>query len=193
MHRDPPLRAADVPEMRRRPFAPRGDRRCFRAAEAGPMTRTKRKSTPIADQYRQDNGDCCEIAFFLDLGLVGGEIRGISPWDRPRKNLELHHIWSVGRRPDLQSNMLMVSLEWHKFFHRNLRVSRVICCSTKIRKAAFTLSPREFSISEIDEAAGKSALGVVEGYEPFDDRRLEALRMDCIRKMRELKIRAESA
>lgn len=124
-----------------------------------------------------------EIAFWLRCNLDGKEL-----W--PNVNIpmaDLNHLWSVGRRPDLRSNIIALSRENHRQFHADLPAGRVCCLLAKARKAAATNAPEEFDLSELDFAAGKSVAGWVE-VQRFDREWLQEFRVELLERMKTIPV-----
>lgn len=95
-----------------------------------------------------------------------------------------NHIWSIGRRPDVEENLIALTRESHLWFHKHLREGRVFSVLAKIRKAARRLEP--FDVAALDKAAGKSVLGTIENYS-FPDAAMWDWQAEVIERLKKLK------
>lgn len=111
----------------------------------------------IRTAYKLANG-YCELEGILSShpGDVGLMVRTMSPIAA----VETNHIWSLGRRPDVWTNLIDLHPEIHRWFHRRLNEGRIACLYAKWRKGG-----ADWDVSELDAAAGKSVLGWLECVE----------------------------
>lgn len=111
----------------------------------------------LRTEYKLQNG-YCELEGVLSghPGDVGLMVRTMSPI----AGVETNHIWSLGRRPDVWTNLIDLHPEVHRWFHRELTLGRVACLYAKWRKGG-----RDWDVDELDAAAGKSVLGWLECVE----------------------------
>ncbi len=85
--------------------------------------------------------------------------------DGRQARLEKHHLWSIGQRPDLWSNLIRLTDDEHKWADKNKPAGRVLALAAKLRKLKYQpQEPGEFTIAEIDSAAGKRVIGIVAAY-----------------------------
>lgn len=102
----------------------------------------------MREWYREDN-PTCELSRWLRRnwrnGFTDSELRD--------QSAEVNHIFSMGSRPDLWSNLITLSATVHRFFHANPIEGRILCLYRKLRKS-------ELDLGEIRIASGKR----LEGY-----------------------------
>lgn len=121
--------------------------------------------------YKLANGYCeLEAILSRHTGEVGQMVRGMNPVS----GVETNHIFSMGRRPDLWSNLIDLHPEVHRWFHANLREGRVACLWAKWKKGG-----RDWQVDELNLAAGKFIEGWLEGVE-LKDEFFDGLRQDVL-------------
>ncbi len=172
-------------ELKRSPFQHR----------SGPLPRRREKPRPLSnadlyESYRQRFGDRCEVSFWSGLVIRDGELRQERVGNLIDKHLERHHLWSVGRRPDFRSNLLTCTEAMHDWGHAHQPQIRTIGVWCKLRKQALSGEPGEFTLSEIDRAAGKCVAGVIECY-VFESELLRDFQYDAVRWMERLTTRGD--
>lgn len=97
----------------------------------------------MRDAYREANPDC-EFRKWIP------ELSGL-----PVRASEVNHIFSVGRRPDLLSNLINLSARaHHQFFHEHLIDGRAISLFIKWKKG-------ELDEAEVKQASGKFIAGIL--------------------------------
>lgn len=97
----------------------------------------------MREQYRADNPGC-EFWKWIP------ELRSLS-----RDGQEINHIFSVGRRPDLVSNLIHLSTAaHHEFFHAHLVDGRILSLWVKHHKG-------ELDEAEIKQASGMFIAGIL--------------------------------
>ena len=126
----------------------------------------------VYQKYHEDER-LCELSF--ELGIDFG--RKGQPLEFPPLTLridarDVHHVWSVGRRPDFKSNLIALSAFPHIRFHDGNKGEqkplRVLSMLAKARKAKRLDDPTEFDIEELNTAAGLRISGWVE-YAKFPE------------------------
>lgn len=132
--------------------------------------------------YGDRFGDFDEATYWAWVRVEGGKLVSSKPYQEIKHDLVRHHLWSIGRRPDVRSNLLIVTEDMHRYFHANLSASRVICVLAKLRKAELIGEPEEFCLDEVNMAAGKFVSGVVGNYN-FRDPLLRRLNEQCCERL----------
>jgi hypothetical protein len=137
----------------------------------------------VYEEYKQRFGGFDEATYWAGVMIDGkGRLVGGHAFQQLSGNLVRHHLWSLGRRPDFRSNLLIVTERMHLWFHDNLSASRVIGVVAKLRKSESLGEPEEFSLAEITEAAGKFISGVIGSYN-FVDPLLRRLNDEAIERL----------
>lgn len=139
----------------------------------------------VYEEYKQRFGGFDEATYWAGVMIVNGRLVGGHSFREVKGNLVRHHLWSLGRRPDFRSNLLIVTEPMHLWFHENLSASRVIGVVAKLRKAEVLGEPEEFSLEEITEAAGKFISGVIGSYN-FVDPLLRRLNDEAMERLKRL-------
>ncbi len=125
-----------------------------------------------------------EISYWLGLDVDDDGI--IEGWPGTFiGGTEVNHLWSVGRRPDCWSNLIKLAAPAHSWFHKHLPEGRVMCLLSKARKSAKLGDPRDLNIAELDLAAGKHVIGVVESYR-FTDSMMVGLQEELVGRLGKL-------
>lgn len=142
--------------------------------------RSTKNSRPHEDvelrrAYKAQN-DKCELAPIL----VGARIESFDKiwkaWNEPKPAdtpLDPNHIFSMGSRPDVWSNLISVCRPVHDWFHKHLVEGRIACLYVK------AVLKDEVDLAELDAVFGQSVLAwlsrqTVCAY--FDRLRLETIR-----------------
>lgn len=152
--------------------------------------RRSSNSRPLSDrdvfERYKDESAGCELAF--ELGLTWGRRGELLRW--PAGSIyepaaDSHHLWSIGRRPDFKSNLIALARKPHFLFHFGCHAEqiplRLLCLCAKAKKAARLGDPSEFSLVELDTAAGCCVRGWIEcaamsaGWEWVEKYRAELL------------------
>lgn len=132
------------------------------------MKQSKRKpESQVRSEYREKHW-FCEVAYFTGLTFT---TNGVLVREHPGivvEGIECNHIFSIGRRPDVRSNLISLSPSAHRWFHAHLNEGRVLCLYAKMLKAEKTGDWSECDMKELDSAAGKSVTGWLSGLE-FDE------------------------
>lgn len=155
--------------------------------------RRKGKSRPLDDttlydEYREKSSGVCEVGFFTGVGMTHGAPRMLAERINLRLEIQRHHIFSIGRRPDRWSNLIILTAEMHAWVQSvEPQKGRVLCLLAKIRKRTLTGRPNEFTLAEINECAGKNVIGVVQGYE-FKEERWRGWRNEVLGRLEELEL-----
>ena len=162
--------------------------------------------TPLYRRYAEENS-CSEFMRWLGItfenrngkyvriaGMEGNWLDENKRYaDGRRVRLETHHLWSLNRRPDLWSALIRMTDDEHAWAGKNLPAARVCCLAVKLRKLKHQpQSPGEFTLSEIDAAAGKHVLGIVAGY-AFTDPLFVKLQGEVVEGLTRLEREAEAA
>lgn len=116
-----------------------------------PTNSRPHENRAIRDFYREQN-PVCEVSAWLRRN-------GFRDADTRDESVELNHIFSMGSRPDLWSNMIVLSTSMHRWFHANLGDGRVLCLWRKLVKL-------ELDLEKIRTAAGKRLEGWLAMNEP---------------------------
>lgn len=90
--------------------------------------------------------------------------------------LEVNHIWSMNRRPNVWPNLICMCVEGHRWFHRDLVSGRVV--SLYVKWLASEYRPEDWWPDVMDLVAGKIVRGWLECQEldkPFHAMRLQML------------------
>ena len=154
--------------------------------------KTKRKETPVRDQYLALNGDD-ELLFWLGVrvgpcGEISFEHHGqIAP------AAAIHHIFSFGTRPDYWTNLIGLNIHAHDAVHSGMRDEpksiRVLCLLAKWKKHCASpkgeLGRPEWNTYLLRKAYGKPLLGLIDSVE-FEDDFLECGRRDLARLVRDI-------
>lgn len=163
----------------------------------------KDKHVEIYNAYCRDpQNDHCELAFYLGATWPDHKYKPQSKgYDIPAEKFYgkdgeqkdcAHHIFHVGWRPNLKSNLIRISPEAHHLVHFGCHGEPIyipiLCVLAKLIKLKDTGSPDEFTIAEIDAAAGKSVYAVIEHME-LDDY-WDVWRQKCLRELERLEIGA---
>ena len=118
-------------------------KRTGRLRHRSPTNSRPSEDRALRDSYREANPDC-EFRKWIP------ELSGF-----PVRASEVNHIFSVGRRPDLLSNLINLSARaHHQFFHEHLIDGRVISLFIKWKKG-------ELDEAEIKQASGKFIAGIL--------------------------------
>lgn len=125
------------------------------------LTQTQRRA--IRDEYRDRWGGLCELALWLGVRwTTHGAIRFES--GRPGEviqSVECHHIYHVGGRYDVFSNLIDISSSAHWLIHNGVRGEAqwvpMLCWLAKLRAAA-KHGPEYFNLAEIDAVIGGGGL-----------------------------------
>lgn len=146
------------------------------------------KNKTLAADYR-DAEQHCELC--VELGIswnAKSEVTILPRFIVPLFRRDVHHIWSMGRRPDFRSNLIALA-DWpHDRFHFGHKGEqgplRMLCMLAKARKAERIGEPEEFDIDELNKASGKLVLGWTQ-YLRFEERWswCEPFRLELIRRM----------
>lgn len=89
--------------------------------------------------------------------------------------IETNHIWSIGRRPDLWSNLINLHPVLHRWFHSDPINGRVACMYSKWLKGG-----ADWNVDELNFAAGRSVLGWLDGRGTECDEAFEMWRIMII-------------
>ncbi len=152
------------------------------------------EDTDLREQYASENADICEIGFELGLELTDkGEL--VKQWQGLEiRGSAVHEIWSLGRRPMLWSNMIVLSSNLHNSDHHGTDGGpiwvRVLCYAAKIAKQIRTGMQREFWPWEADLAAGRSVLGYLETQEGNVPEIVEPYRAEAVERLKGLEVGA---
>lgn len=125
------------------------------------MNRARPKPTPVYDAYKA-TCEMDEILFYTGVRLVANRA-AIIEWPGVREPCGgVHHIWSIGSRPDVLSNLVGVSFDGHDEVHFGTRHEpvfvRLLGMLAKAIKAEKTFNT-EFVVEDLDRCAGKSVHG----------------------------------
>ena len=135
------------------------------------------EDVPLRDLYGFENPNCELTPILIGCRVPSWE-KMLAGW-RIENEAHLYqmagdrnHIFSVGSRPDVWSNLIRLAKPVHAWFHDNLVEGRIACLYRKV------FDPR-FDLAEIDAAAGQSVLAwlsrqTVCGF--FDKLRVETIR-----------------
>jgi hypothetical protein len=112
----------------------------------------------IRAEYKDAN-HLCELAPYFprdgrDAVIMLGKVRYFVSAENEQA-CELHHIWSLGRRPDEVSNLIHLSWQAHRWFHDHIPEGRAVCLYAKALKG-------EFDREVMRAVAGKCVVGWAE-------------------------------
>lgn len=143
---------------------------------------TRSKENQFRWRYVDDYPDC-ELGRWLHIRFDQHLRMSTSEHPVYVDGQELNHIWSLGVRLNVRANVIHLDKHAHTWFHANPREGRVACLLAKARKLedyclrcsldGLPEDHADFLLQELDEAAGKSALGFVRCFEfssPLHDR-----------------------
>lgn len=103
----------------------------------------------LVAEYREQ-GYCELIRLLAPLDHYAGQIAR-SLREGP---IECNHIWSMGRRPDLWSNLINLHPVLHRWFHETPISGRVACLYAKWLKGG-----RDWNVEELNFASGRYVIG----------------------------------
>ena len=126
-------------------------------------------NSQLVSEYRWQFSDCELTPHLRTLpGYAGDLARSL----RIDAGVELNHIWSLGRRPDLWSNVISLHPVIHRWFHAHPIEGRIACLYAKWLKGG-----ADWNLEELNFAAGKFVVGWLECQEGRCDPHFEGWRM----------------
>lgn len=139
--------------------------------------RSKTNSRPHEDvelrrRYMEENPECELTPILMGCGLASWGVHSKAWGDVGFAILDPNHIFSMGSRPDVWSNLIALCRPVHDWFHANLVEGRICCLWRKV------FNPR-FDVAEISEAAGQSVLGWLENH-PVEEAFVDQLRREAV-------------
>lgn len=179
-------------ELKRSPFANRSGSLPRRRGEPRKHADDWRRgnSKPLSnaamyESYRERFGGCCEVSYWGGIVIEDGQLHRVRVGNLIDKRLERHHLWSINRRPDFRSNLLITTKVFHDWAHGHHPKARTIGVCCKLRKLAAIGEPEEFTLAEIDRAAAKHVAGVIECY-CFIDELMRGFQAEAVRGLKRL-------
>jgi hypothetical protein len=127
------------------------------------------------EAYKNRFGWHCEIGYYVGPVITpSGKLFMMWPnLIHGENRLQRHHVWSLNRRPDLRSAIIVLEESMHNYCHAHPPEGRVLSVLAKLRKRDRLNEMAEFTLDEINTAAGKRVCGVIEGYAFSDPRFIE--------------------
>jgi hypothetical protein len=142
--------------------------------------------TRLYEEYREKCLGVCEVAYYTGIIIKFGRPMMLAERVEWPYRLQRHHLFSLGRRPDRWSNLIVLTEEMHRWVQQvEPQKGRVLCLLAKARKAEQTGNPAECDVSELNECAGRNVIGIVEGYR-FEEERWKTWQSECVSRLAKL-------
>lgn len=145
-------------------------------------------NTPLYNAYADEHKwDQIADELGITFRLAGGKWRIVPLCLTPNIGGDrVHHLWSVGQRPDYRSNLIKVCGPTHGWIHAHPQAGRVVCMLAKTRYRLRTADPRDFDLREMFAVSGKHLAGWAEGIVQFAEPIIEAYRFELVERLRGL-------
>lgn len=139
-------------------------------------------------EYKDACAGVCEIGWHIGVAVRDGKPMMPAENVELRDDLQTHHIFSLSRRPDRISNLIVLTARTHELVQSiEPQKGRLLCILAKLRKRAATGNPDELNVAELDLCAGKYSTGVIE-FMSFQEDRWRNWQQECLRRLEAAKL-----